>query len=240
MEGTLVRAEVRSYAGGMTSPGLIVFDLDGTLVDSAPDLIDSLNVILQREGCAPVPLEVGRKYVGRGGKVMIRRGFAAQDRPLDDGRLDTLFAAFLAYYNEHLTVKTRFYPGVEAALDRLAAKGHGFAICTNKLEHSSKKLLAELHATERFRAIVGQDTFPVSKPNGATLLRTIEKAGGDPATAVMVGDTETDVLTARDAKVPVIAVDFGYAPEPIATLGPDAVISHFDELDAAVAALGRG
>ncbi len=224
----------------MAKPGLIVFDLDGTLVDSAPDLIDSLNVILHREGLAPVPLEIGRKYVGRGGKAMLRRGFAGQDRELDDGRLDTLFAAFLAHYNEHLTVKTRFYPGAEAALDRLAAKGHTFAICTNKLEQSAKKLIAELDATARFRAIVGQDTFAVSKPNGATLHRTIEKAGGDAATAIMVGDTETDILTARDARVPVVAVDFGYAPEPIATLGPDAVIGHFDELDAAVAALGRG
>ena len=109
----------------MANPGLIVFDLDGTLVDSAPDLIDSLNVILEREGCAAVPLDVGRKYVGKGGKVMLKRGFAAQGRELPDGRLDTLFAAFLAHYNEHLTVKTRFYPGVLAALDRLAAKGHG-------------------------------------------------------------------------------------------------------------------
>ena len=223
----------------MANPGLIVFDLDGTLVDSAPDLIDSLNVILEREGCAAVPLDVGRKYVGKGGKVMLKRGFAAQGRELPYGRLDTLFAAFLAHYNEHLTVKTRFYPGVLAALDRLAAKGHAFAICTNKLEHSSKKLIAELDATARFRAIVGQDTFPVAKPNGAVFHRTVEKAGGDPATAIMIGDTETDIATARDAKVPVIAVDFGYAPEPIATLGPDAVISHFDQLDAAVAALGR-
>ena len=224
---------------GLRIPSLIVFDLDGTLVDSAPDLIGSLNVILEREGLAPVPLEVGRKYVGKGGKVMLKRGFAAQGRELPDGRLGALFAAFLAHYNEHLTVKTRFYPGAEAALDRLAAKGHAFAICTNKLEHSSVKLIKELGATGRFRAIVGQDTFPVSKPNGATLHRTIEKAGGDAATAIMVGDTETDIATARDAGVPIIAVDFGYAPEPIATLGPDAVISHFDQLDAAVATLGR-
>ena len=221
------------------SPALIVFDLDGTLVDSAPDLIGALNVILEREGLEGVPLDQGRKYVGRGGKVMLQRGFAAQGREIDGGRLDALFAAFLAYYNEHLTVKTRFYPGVEAALDRLAAKGHAFAICTNKLEHSSVKLVAELGATKRFLTVCGQDTFPISKPNGAVLHRTIEKAGGDPANAIMVGDTETDIATARDAKVPVIAVDFGYAPEPIASLGPDVVISHFDELDAAVATLAR-
>ena len=221
----------------MSSTGLIVFDLDGTLVDSAPDLIGALNVILAREGLAPVPLEQGRTFVGKGGRVMLRRGFAAQGRALDDSRLEQLFAAFLAYYDEHLTIKTRFYPGVEAALDRLASEGFSFAICTNKLEHSSRKLIEGLGATARFRAICGQDTFPVSKPNGATLHRTIEKAGGTAAGAIMVGDTETDIATARDAGVPVIAVDFGYAPEPVATLGPDRVISHFDELDAAVAAL---
>ena len=219
-------------------PPIIVFDLDGTLVDSAPDLIGALNVILLREGLGPVPLEQGRKYVGRGGRVMLRRGLEAQGRQVSDARLDEMFASFLAYYNEHLTDETRFYPGAEAALDRLAAQGFAFAICTNKLEHSSVKLVAELGASSRFGAIVGQDTFPVSKPNGAVLTRTIEKAGGDPARAIMVGDTETDIATARDAKVPVIAVDFGYAPEPVATLGPDTVISHFDELDAAVAALG--
>ena len=202
-----------------------------------PDLIGALDVILGREGLAPVPLEQGRTFVGKGGRFMLQRGFAAQGRALDGSRLEQLFAAFLAYYNDHLAEKTRFYPAVEAALDRLAAEGFSFAICTNKLEHSARKLIGELGATARFRAICGQDTFPVSKPNGATLHRTIEKAGAAAADAIMVGDTETDIATARDAGVPVIAVDFGYAPEPLETLGPDRVISHFDELDAAVAAI---
>jgi phosphoglycolate phosphatase len=219
------------------NPPLIVFDLDGTLVDSAPDLIDTLNVIIGREGLAPLPLEQGRTYVGRGGKIMLRRGLAAGGMEVSDARLDELFAAFLAYYDDHLTVKTRFYPGVEAALDGLAAAGHGLAICTNKIERPSKKLIAELGATARFRAICGQDTFPVSKPNAGALRLTIEKAGGDPARAIMVGDTETDILTAKAAGLPVIAVDFGYAPEPVAKLGPDIVISHFDELNAAVEAM---
>ena len=219
---------------------LIVFDLDGTLVDSAPDLIDSLNAILAREGLAPIPLAQGRKFVGKGGRIMLKRGLAASGREVSEGRLDELFAAFLAYYNEHLTVKTRFYPGAEAALDRLAAAGHAFAICTNKLEVSSRKLIHELDASAYFRTICGQDTFAVSKPNGAVLRLTIEKAGGDPARALLVGDTETDIATARDAGLPVIGVDFGYAPEPIANLGPDKVIGHFDELDAAVAALCAG
>ena len=219
------------------NPPLIVFDLDGTLVDSAPDLIDTLNIIIGREGLAPVPLERGRKFVGRGGKVMLRQGLEAGGLEVSDARLDEMFASFLAYYDDHLTVKTRFYPGAEAALDRLAAAGHGLAICTNKIEKPSRKLIAELGATARFRAICGQDTFPVSKPNGAALRLTIERAGGDPARAIMVGDTETDILTAKSAGLPVIAVDFGYAPEPVASLYPDTIISHFDELAAAVEAM---
>ena len=223
-----------------TKAPLVVFDLDGTLVDSAPDLIDSLNAIIGREGLPPLPLEQGRKYVGRGGKVMLKRGLAASGMEVSDARLDEMFAAFLAYYEDHLSVKTRFYPGVEAALDRLAAAGHGLAICTNKIEKPSKKLIRALGASDRFLVICGQDTFAVSKPNGATLRLTIEKAGGDPTRAIMVGDTETDIATARDAGLPVIAVDFGYAPEPVASLNPDIVISHFDQLFDAVAKLCAG
>ncbi len=220
-----------------TPPPLVVFDLDGTLVDSAPDLIDTLNVIIAREGLAPVPLAIGRKFVGRGGKIMLRRGLEAGGVQVSDARLDEMFAAFLAYYDDHLTVKTRFYPGVEAALDRLHGAGYGFAICTNKIETPAKKLIEELGATARFRAICGQDTFSVFKPNPAALRLTIERAGGDPARAIMVGDTETDILTAKAASLPVIAVDFGYAPEPIASLNPDIIISHFDDLDTAVVAM---
>lgn len=222
-----------------TTPPTIVFDLDGTLVDSAPDLIDSLNVILGRDGRPPLPLEQGRKFVGRGGRVMLRRGLEASGAGVSDARLDEMFAAFLAHYQDHLSLKTRFYPGVEAALDALAAAGHRLAICTNKFESPAKKLIEELGATERFAAICGQNTFATSKPHGATLRLTVEKAGGDPTHAIMVGDTETDVNTARNAGLPVIAVDFGYAPEPIATLNPDHLISHFDQLGAAVSALSQ-
>ncbi len=223
---------------------MIVFDLDGTLVDSAPDLVDSLNVVLARDGLAPIPLEVGRKFVGGGGRVLIRRGLAASGRDVSDTRLEEMFAAFLAQYEAHLSEKTQFYPGAEAALDALASRGHRLAVLTNKFERPARKLLRELGAADRFAAIVGQDTFPVAKPNGAVLKLTIEKAGGDPRAAIMVGDTITDISTARDAGLPVIAVDFGYASVPVAELGPDRIISHFNTLASAVTelseALGRG
>ena len=220
-----------------TAP-LIVFDLDGTLVDSAPDLVDALNVVLARDGIAPLPLERARKFVGRGGRVLIRLGYEAQGVNVSDARLEELFAAYLSQYEAHLADKTLPFPGVLAALDRLAAEGHLLAVCTNKYETPAKMLLRALGLTDRFAVIVGADTFTVSKPNGAVLRLTAERAGGDPTRAIMIGDTETDVATARNAGLPVICVDFGYAPEPVADLAPDRIISHFDELGDAVVALG--
>lgn len=221
----------------MTTPPMIVFDLDGTLVDSAPDLIDALNIVLGRDGLAPLPLDVGRKFVGGGGRILIRRGLAVSGRDVSDARLEEMFAAFLACYEDHLADKTLFYPGVEAALDTLASRGHGLAVCTNKFERPARKLLQALGGAARFATIVGQDTFPVSKPNGAVLKLTIEKAGGDPRRAIMVGDTLTDISAAHNAGLPVVAVDFGYAPDPVSTLNPTRIISHFKDLPAVVAEL---
>ena len=215
----------------------IVFDLDGTLVDSAPDLIDALNVVIGKDGVAPIPLETGRKFVGGGGRVLIRRALATAGRDVSDGQLEEMFAAFLARYEANLSTKTLFYPGVERALEKLAADGHVLAVCTNKFERPARRLLTELGVSSRFAAIVGQDTFPVSKPNGAVLRLTIEKAGGDPTCAIMVGDTITDVTTAKNADLPVVAVDFGYAPDPVATYEPDRIIGHFDDLREAVRSL---
>lgn len=223
----------------MTAPHapLIVFDLDGTLVDSAPDLVDALNVVLGRDGIPPTPLARARKFVGRGGRVLIRLGLEEHGAQVSDARLEELFAAYLAQYEAHISEKTLPFPGVVAALDRLASAGHRFAVCTNKYEKAAKMLLRDLGLTERFAAIVGADTFAVSKPNGAVLRLTAERAGCEPTRIVMVGDTATDVNTARDAGLPVVCVDFGYAPEPVVELGADHIISHFDELPDAVAAL---
>ena len=217
---------------------LIVFDLDGTLVDSAPDLIDSLNVILGREGHAPLSVEAGRKLVGAGGRALIKRGLDVSGASVSDARLEEMFAAYLACYDDHITDKTTFYPGAEAALDRLAEAGWDLAILTNKYERPAVKLIAALGATSRFKAICGQDTFPICKPNAAALHLTIEKAGGDPTRSIMVGDTITDVSTAKNAGRPVIAVDFGYADRPVASMDPNRVISHFDALFAAVESFG--
>ena len=216
---------------------LLVFDLDGTLVDSAPDLVGALNAILAREGLGPIPVERARKFVGRGGRALLRLGMEAHGRSLSDARLEELFPAYLAEYETRLSNETLPFPGALAALDALAAAGHRFAICTNKFEKPAKMLLRDLGLSERFAAIVGADTFPMSKPDPAVLRLTIEKAGGDPRRAIMVGDTITDIMTARNAGLPVIGLDFGYAPEPMHELAPDLIISHFDALPAAVEAL---
>jgi phosphoglycolate phosphatase len=148
-----------------------------------------------------------------------------------------MFADFIAHYSAHIADRSRPFPGVEAALDRLAQDGCRFAICTNKLERLSRLLLDTLGLAARFEAVCGQDTFGIQKPDPDILIRTIVAAGGSPDRAVMVGDSGTDIATARAAGIPVIAVDFGYTDRPVAEFGPDRVIGHFRDLPEAVRAL---
>jgi len=220
----------------MTHP-LLVFDLDGTLAETAGDLMGTLNVILEREGLEPVPLESARTMLGAGGKALIARGFARAGRALAADKHQLLFADFLAHYNAHIADNSWLFPGVVAALDRCAAAGYRLAVCTNKLEHSSNLLLNKLGVAKRFAFICGQDTFGVAKPDPKPLIETIASAGGTLGSAIMVGDSRTDIDTARAAGVPVIAVDFGYTDVAVADLAPDRVISHFDELWDAVGAI---
>ena len=215
----------------------IVFDLDGTLIDTAPDLIETLNVIFAREGLAPVPYDTARNLIGGGAKAMIMRGVEAEGRVLSPAKLDQLFADFIAHYSEHLADQSRPFPGLIDALDTLAARGCRFAVCTNKLERLSVLLLNELDLADRFAAICGQDTFGIQKPDPEILRRTVAAAGGTLERAVMIGDSLTDIRTARAAGVPVIAVDFGYSDRPVAEFGPDRTIAHFAELPASVAAI---
>jgi phosphoglycolate phosphatase len=219
------------------APAILVFDLDGTLADTAADLTATLNVILAREGLPAVPLADARKLIGAGARTLIQRGFAAAGRDLAPERLQRLYSDFIARYDDHIADETRLFPGVEAALDRFEAAGFVFAVCTNKLENSSRLLLTALGLAHRFRAICGQDTFKIAKPDRRIFDETVARAGGDPSHAIMIGDSATDIETARAAGAPVVAVDFGYTDQPIESFRPDRVISHFDELWQAVAAL---
>ena len=215
----------------------IVFDLDGTLVDTAPDLINALNHVLRREGLAPIPLATARTMIGAGARKLIERGLEAEGRPVTLEDLTRLTADFIDYYAAHIAVESRPFDGLEKALDELQAQGYRLAVCTNKLEWLSNRLLDELGLTQRFAAICGADTFGVSKPDPAFLRQTVARAGGALNAAVMVGDAGTDVGVARRAGVPVIGVGFGYTDVPIAELEPDCVIQHMRELPRAVASL---
>jgi phosphoglycolate phosphatase len=215
----------------------IVYDLDGTLADTAGDLVATLNWLLGREGLAPMPVENAGSLVGAGARALIERGFAASGRTLEPQKLAALFGDFLAHYNAHIADLTQLYPGVETALAAFARAGWRQAVCTNKLEGSAKLLMNSLGVAERFAFICGQDTFGVGKPDPKPLLMTIAACGGASDRAIMVGDSATDIKTARAAGLPVIAVDYGYTDTPVDELGPDRVVSHFEQLAEACAAL---
>lgn len=217
----------------------VVFDLDGTLVDTAPDLIDTLNVILAREGLPAVPYDKARIMIGGGARRMIEAALKYDNRSFTAADVDPLFRDFIAHYSAHIADRSRPFPGLIETLDRLSERSCSFAVCTNKLEGLSRLLLDALQLSSRFKAICGQDTFKIQKPNPEMLRRTIAQAGGNIEHAVMVGDSATDIDTARAAGVPVVAVDFGYTEIPVAELGPDRVISHFKELPDAIEALLR-
>lgn len=218
----------------MTPSPLIIFDLDGTLVDTAPDLVSALNFVLQREGLPLVPMASARNMIGAGARRLIERGLELDDRTMSVRDIDRLTADFIAYYKAHIADASRPFDGLFAALDDLEDRGFRFAVCTNKLEGLSKLLLDRLDMTKRFAAICGADTFGVSKPDPAILRQTIAQAGGEMSAAIMVGDAGPDVGVARRAGIPVIGVEFGYTEIPIADLNPDIVIGHMRELPGAI------
>ncbi|MBO6552577.1 MAG: phosphoglycolate phosphatase [Roseitalea sp.] len=213
----------------MTRP-IIVFDLDGTLIDTAPDLLDSLNHVITVEGLDPVSTADLRSHVGHGARAMLRRAYTAQERALPDARLEYLVAVFIEHYTANMPGRSRPFDGAVACMDRFEAAGFVLAVCTNKFEAMSRQLLEALGIGERFAAVCGANTFPVRKPEPGHLTGTIDRAGGDRNRAVMIGDSDTDINTAKAAGIPVVAVDFGYSPQPVDTFAPDRIISHFDAL----------
>jgi phosphoglycolate phosphatase len=213
----------------MTKP-IIVFDLDGTLVDTAPDLLESLNHCLLLGGLDPVDEVRFRAFVGHGGRIYIERAFMTQQRELLVDEHERLYDLFLDHYGANIPGKSLPYPGVVEAVERFERAGFLMAICTNKTETLSVRLMDALGMRPYFAAICGQDTFDFRKPDPRHLLATIETAGGDSVRAVMVGDSRTDIDTAKAAGIPVVAVDFGYTDRHVREFEPSRVISHFDEL----------
>jgi len=218
----------------MTARPTIAFDLDGTLVDTAPDLVDTLNLVLEEAGLDPVPYAEARNLVGGGARALIERGLAFEREKLPAREVDRLLARFLVHYEAHLADRSRAFPEVGDVLGALAAKGALLVVCTNKPERFSLKLLQALGLAERFAVVAGADTFEVRKPDPGHLLGAVARAGGRSSAAVMVGDSETDVLTARRAKVPVVAVSWGYSRIPAGELGADRLIERMNDLPGAV------
>jgi phosphoglycolate phosphatase len=206
----------------------LVFDLDGTLIDTAPDLIRATNHVIEREGLAAVPPEALRPWISYGARRLIEVGLSVRNANRSVADVDGMLDQFLTYYEANIAVDSRPFPGLDRVLDTAAAAGARLAVCTNKREHLSRKLLVALGLDTRFAAIAGRDTFPVCKPDPEHLFGAIRLAGGTVAGAVMVGDSDVDVATAKAAGVPVIAVTFGYTSVPIGELAADVVIDHYD------------
>ncbi|RJF70213.1 HAD-IA family hydrolase [Rhodopseudomonas palustris] len=224
----------------MSTVRTVVFDLDGTLIDTAPDLINALNYILVREGMPAVPLAKARNMIGQGARRLLERGLELDGRIINPDDVNRLAVDFIDYYAANIAVESRPFEGLETTLDDLAGQGYQFAVCTNKLEWLSKLLLDQLGLSARFAAICGADTFGAAKPDPTILRETVVKAGGTLASTVMVGDAGPDVGVARRAGVPVIGVEFGYTEVPIAELNPDLVVGHMRDLPQAVSRLLPG
>ena len=212
----------------MLKNATIVFDLDGTLVDTAPDLTNTLNHVLTSRGYEAITPDRVREAVGRGARVMIEHALAVAGA---DGDVEGMLAEFLAHYGTHIAVESRPFPGAVAALERLRAAGARLAVCTNKSERLTHLLPRALEIDHYFAAVAGRDTHGVSKPDPRHLVAAIEGAGGDPGRAIMVGDSIVDIQAAQGARVPSILVSFGYCPPPPEGPRPDAVIDHFDMLE---------
>lgn len=215
----------------------IVFDLDGTLVETAPDLLAALNHVLASEGLGPVKLDAIREMIGHGAKAMIRQGASSQGANLSDEQVDALWIEFLSYYAAHIAVGSHAFEGVTDALITLQDKGATLCVCTNKTQALSDQLLSALMLDGFFASIIGADSVPDRKPNGGHILRTIIAAGGSDNRAIMVGDSRTDERAARNAGLPFIFVPFGYEAESSDQIGADAVVTHFTDLVSTILAL---
>jgi phosphoglycolate phosphatase len=210
--------------------GTLVFDLDGTLVDSAPDLADALDLLLVEQGAPPLGLDVARSLIGHGIRNLVAKGLDRSGFRFDAPELEKRIERFHDIYAGGLSRKTRPYPGVKDGLAHFRGEGFRLAVCTNKLEKYSRQILADLELAAYFQQVAGPDTFDVGKPDPRHLLLTIQSLDGANKPALMIGDSEVDVAVAKAAGIPVIAVSYGYAKTPLAALKPDALVDRFDQV----------
>ncbi|KRD55413.1 phosphoglycolate phosphatase [Acidovorax sp. Root275] len=208
----------------------IAFDLDGTLVESAPDLIAAINAVLVAENLKPLSLEEARPFVSRGARWLLQWGITSSEVPVSAARTSELFHRFLLHYSVHIAVDSHPFPGAIDALTVLRNAGAKLVVCTNKPTALAHSLLSKLVMVDFFDAIVGLDVVTAAKPDPAHLIEAVQTVGGDLKQAIMVGDADTDAGAARGAGTHLILVDFGYTEVPAAELAPDILLSHFDDL----------
>jgi phosphoglycolate phosphatase len=216
----------------------ILCDLDGTLVDSAPDLAAALNRLLAGAGRNTLAQPAVRRFIGDGTRKLVERGFAATGAPLAAAELDAALARFMADYSAHATDSTRPYPGVVETLERLREDGVVLGLCTNKPEGATRSMLEALGLAAFFSGISAGDSCAARKPDPGHVLDALARIDADPARTAMVGDSEHDIAAGRAAGLKTIVVTYGYAREPYATMGATRMIGRFDELPAALAAMG--
>ncbi|MDH3668273.1 MAG: HAD-IA family hydrolase [Paracoccaceae bacterium] len=211
-----------------------IFDLDGTLADTAADLLAAANAVLVPEGYPELSLARDKPFAGRGGRSMMLRSLSLMEKPPSEAEAHAiateLYPGLLAAYELRLVEETELYDGVHACLDQLEGAGWRLGVCTNKPERLAVGLLDALGVLSRFGAVLGADTLPVRKPDPGHLIETARRIGADPARSVMLGDTSNDRETARAAGVPCVLVSFGFAAEPLEELAADAIASHYDEI----------
>lgn len=215
----------------------LVFDLDGTLVDTAPDLVASTNHVLDHLGLPHVDEKALRPYVGHGAKHMIFKAVGPAAEAMSEAQHEALLKRYLDFYGDHIADASRPFDDLVPLLEKFQAKGVKLAVCTNKIERMSRLLLDALDLSRFFVAVAGRDTLGAAKPHPDALLGTITLAGGDKSRAIMIGDSGVDVATAKAAGIPVIGVSFGYTETPVRDFAPDVVIDHYSELEPAIASL---
>lgn len=212
----------------------IAFDLDGTLVETAPDLVGTLNRLLAQNDLPSLPLESARNLIGHGAVALLKRGFEAAGAQWDEAASPALLKAFLADYLDHIADHSTAYPGSVEALEGLAARGAILCVATNKPTDLAVALFDAIELSDRFAVICGPQSVSAKKPDAAHIREAVLLAGGDPARAIMVGDSITDLDAARATGVPCILTTFGYTDIPAEALGADAVIAHFSELSGVI------
>ena len=214
----------------MTSPPAVIFDLDGTLADTIRDLVPALNRTIATRGLSPVSINQVGHVSGKGIKPMIKLAFELNSQPLETDLLDDLFEIYMEDYAQNLAVDTVLFPNARGSIEQFTENGWLLGVCTNKPVKLADQLLHELDIKPVFASITGGDSFEYRKPDPRHLIRTIELAGGKKSGAIMVGDSQNDILTAKNAGIPAIAVDFGYSQHPVGEYDPDIIISNFSDL----------